>query len=174
MTGPTQHTQDKDQGFSLVELLIVIFIVGLMSSVVVLSLPDDDTSVSKAADDVTVMLGRLQREAILQGRPIRWQYSSTQNLVERYSKQEWSVLGDKSHIYSRFKLNKGVEFKASLVEFAEGKFRPGKRRPTDEAVVPAIVFLPTGEATAATITLSDFERNIVLSLSADGRVKRYE
>lgn len=178
MTTASQHTQDNDRGFSLVELLVVIFIVGLMSTVVVLSLPDDEASLSSAADDVSIILGRLQREAILQGKPVRWRYSKTQNTVETYSKQQWSALDDRSRIYSRFQLNDDIEFKVSLVEFANGKSKSSygvrEARDTKEVVTPAIVFLPTGESTATTITLSTFERNIVLSLAADGRVKRYE
>ena len=178
MTTASQHTSDTDQGFSLVELLVVIFIVGLMSTVVVLSLPDDEASLSNTADDVTVMLGRLQREAILQGKPVRWRYSQTQNTVEAYSKRQWSALDDRSRIYSRFQLNDDIEFKVSLVEFANGESKSSysvrEARRTKETATPAIVFLPTGEAAATTITLSNYERNIVLSLAADGRVKRYD
>lgn len=173
MTSWADKIETDDLGFSLVELLVVVFIVGLMSSVVVLSLSEKENSLSKSADEVVLMTVKLQREAILKGRPIRWSVSSTHSSVEEYLDREWILLSDPSRVYAGFGLSEDVDFNIELTDFAarSSPMAVETNRGSD-INRSALIFLPSGEVSAANITLSGFDRNIALSLSPDGRVER--
>ena len=58
-------------GFTLVELLVVVALVGLATTAVLLTLPDGDAVLYRQADAFGLRLQRAQEEAILGGRTIQ-------------------------------------------------------------------------------------------------------
>ena len=57
-------------GFTLVELLMVVAIIGLAAGAVVLSVPDPRPSVAEDAERFAARLSRAREEAILSNRPV--------------------------------------------------------------------------------------------------------
>ena len=62
---PRQTDENTEAGFSLMEMLVVVFIIGLMSTLVILSMPRGSSSASHAADDVAKGLCNLQKRLSL-------------------------------------------------------------------------------------------------------------
>lgn len=59
----------RQAGFSLVELMIVVFIIGLMSAVIVLSAPTTRSDLQKDAGQLQAFIEAAADEAIVSGRP---------------------------------------------------------------------------------------------------------
>lgn len=62
--------QKKANGFTLVELMIVIFIVGLMSAVVIITIPDAGNDVRQDSEQFAARVAAARDNAILQSRPM--------------------------------------------------------------------------------------------------------
>lgn len=84
-----------ETGFTLVELMIVLVIMGLMASIVVLSFPDGSNDLEQDAQKFAARTAALRDNAILQSRPMAVQVTpSGYSFLER-RKGAWSVLEDK-------------------------------------------------------------------------------
>ena len=93
---PTNKRPPHGQaGFTLVELLVVLVIVGLMASVVVLSFPGGGSALEEDAQRFAARTAALRDNAILQSRPMAVQVTpSGYSFLER-RRGSWSVLEDK-------------------------------------------------------------------------------
>ncbi len=67
----------RANGFTLIELMVVIFIVGLAAGAVVLSMPGGDAAAKKDAEMFAVRLAGARDMAIMQAKPIRVWVSQT-------------------------------------------------------------------------------------------------
>ncbi|WP_422345433.1 type II secretion system minor pseudopilin GspH [Parasphingorhabdus sp.] len=84
-----------ETGFTLVELMIVLVILGLMASVVILSFPDGSNDLEQDAQKFAARTAALRDNAILQSRPMAVQVTpSGYSFLER-RKGAWSVMEDK-------------------------------------------------------------------------------
>ncbi|WP_417621027.1 type II secretion system minor pseudopilin GspH [Parasphingorhabdus sp.] len=93
---PTAH-QDTS-GFTLVELMVVLLIIGLMASVVVFSFPSGSSALEEDAQRFAARTAALRDNAILQSRPMAVQVTpSGYSFLER-RKGSWSVIEDKPFV----------------------------------------------------------------------------
>ncbi|WP_420605405.1 GspH/FimT family pseudopilin [Novosphingopyxis sp.] len=58
----------SERGFTLIELMVVIFIIGLAAAAVVMNLPGDETAISDDSSKFAARLAAIRDEAILQSR----------------------------------------------------------------------------------------------------------
>lgn len=89
-TGFRPHTQ----GFTLVELMVVLFIVGLMGAAVMLTAPGEGDVLARDADTLATRLVRAQEEAILGTRAIQVVVDAAGHRVERQDFDRWEALDD--------------------------------------------------------------------------------
>ena len=60
----------RESGFTLIELMVVLFIIGLVAGAVVLSLPGDSAALSEDADRFAARVAAARDEAVVSARPI--------------------------------------------------------------------------------------------------------
>ena len=82
------------QGFTLVELMVVLFIVGLMGAAVMLTAPGEGDVLARDADTLATRLVRAQEEAILGTRAIQVVVDAAGHRVERQDFDRWEALDD--------------------------------------------------------------------------------
>ena len=82
------------RGFTLVELMVVLVIVGLMGVAVVLTAPGDANTLSREADTLAARLVRAQEEAILTTRAVQVVVDARGYSFHRQSFGQWEALDE--------------------------------------------------------------------------------
>lgn len=92
---PTRlRTSARPRGFTLVELMVVLVIVGLMGVAVVLTAPGDGNTLSREADTLAARLVRAQEEAILTTRAVQVVVDARGYAFARQSFGQWQPLDE--------------------------------------------------------------------------------
>ena len=87
--------RSAEHGFTLVELMVVIAIIGFVSAAVLLSIPDPRGRVIQDADRFAGRLLSARDQSIIQARPIGLWVSQTGYGFERRNNGAWAPLVDK-------------------------------------------------------------------------------
>jgi general secretion pathway protein H len=83
----------RRRGFTLVELMIVLAIIGLAAAAVILTAPDSRPTAAAAAERLVVRLANARAEAILQGRPVALRLDREGSVALRAARGgDWSPL----------------------------------------------------------------------------------
>tara|TARA_R110002033_G_scaffold8406_10_gene28930 strand:- start:160 stop:639 length:480 start_codon:yes stop_codon:yes gene_type:complete len=85
-------------GFTLVELMVVLLIIGLMASIVVFSFPGGSSALEEDAQRFAARTAALRDNAILQSRPMAVQVTSSGYSFLERRKGSWSVIEDKPFV----------------------------------------------------------------------------
>ena len=152
-SSPRQKVQCQNEaGFSLLELLAVLVIIGLMSASVVLAMrPPVETE----ADYQEVLLGALNqtgKTAIYTGRIHALSASEVGLHLMVYANREWAIQQD---------------FTSETIEIDRLHIE-GTRIELPETPTPLILFEPTGEVTDFSLVLSGAAQDVTLSVSETG------
>ena len=146
---PTSETGRFRAGFTLVELLMVVAIMGLAAGAVVLSVPDPRPSVAADAERFAARLSRAREEAILSNRPVAVEATAAGYAFTAFDGTAWSALD-------------------------EGPFGP-ETWTAGTSVAPSapparIVFDPTGVADPAALTLTRDRHSRTITVDGAGEV----
>ena len=146
---PTRLGASHKQGFTLVELLMVIAIIGLAAGAVVLSVPDPRPSVAVDAERFAARLTRAREESLLSNRPVAVEATPTGYAFSVFDGARWTVLD-------------------------EGPFGP-ETWTAGTTVAPSagpvrVVFDPTGVAEPATVTLTRERHSRTVTVDGAGEV----
>lgn len=140
----------SEAGFTLVELMVVLVIMGLMASVAVLAVGRRQPSLAKVADQFGARLVRAKEEAILTNRPVGVRITSQGYAFRARTAAGWAALED-------------------------GPFKPATWGDGVTAVMGApygqISFEASGAAEPLAVTLSRDTRRIRVSVDAAGNVR---
>ncbi len=124
-TGPERILRVKPNGFTLIELMVTLFIIGLVAGAVVLSLPGDSAALSEDADRFAARVAAARDEAVVGARPIAvWIAPSGYGFDARQDRQ-WVPLNARTLANRDWKpgtlarIEGGVEEAASATDAAQ-------------------------------------------------------
>lgn len=136
-------------GFTLVELLMVVAIIGLAAGAVVLSVPDPKSAVAAEAERFAARLVRAREEAILTNRPVAVEATARGYAFSVFDGAAWSPLTDGP--------------------FAPELWTEGATVSPSDAPV-RLVFDPSGVADPASLTLAREGRSRRIVVDGAGEV----
>ena len=136
-------------GFTLVELLMVVAIIGLAAGAVVLSVPDPRPSVAEDAERFAARLSRAREEAILSNRPVAVDANAAGYGFMVFDGAAWSGLDERPFRSERWTVGTTVG-------------------PSNAPV--RIVFDPTGVADPAILTLTRERHSRTIAVDGAGEV----
>lgn len=151
----------RQAGFSLVELMVVVFIIAVMSAVVVLNMPGGDRGPGAQAQALAARLRMAAQESITTGRIFGARLTDLSYDFQVLKAGEWEkVTGNRT-------LPTDYWQEGTMVDVAAGG-----REKMDAA--PTIVFDPIGMVTPFTITLIRDGRTVRLQGDGKGGVRILE
>lgn len=145
-TGRTRSHRSR-AGFTLVELLIAVAIMGLAAGAVILSAPDPRPSVAEDAERFAARLSRAREEAILSNRPVAVEATAAGYAFAVFDGSAWSALDEGP--------------------FGSETWTPGV---TVEPSEVRIVFDPTGVTEADALTLTRDRNSRTITVDGAGEV----
>lgn len=95
--GFTPLRRFAEHGFTLVELMVVLVIIGLMSAVVTFALPDSRATLRQEAVRLAARSAAARDMAIVSSRPVRLRLDATGYAFDRRSAGTWVAIADKPY-----------------------------------------------------------------------------
>ncbi len=151
-----------ERGFSLVEVMIVVAIIGLMASVVVLSLPSKSTELRQSVQRTEQVLVALSRRSVLSGRIVGVAFTETG--LSTFS------LTDDGWVFDNAMLNDGV-FRWEPASLVAVKVEGTDQAVGDGQATPHIWYLPTGEHPAFELSFAGHAGSAQLSAGVSRPIK---
>ncbi len=126
-----------EEGFSLIELMVVMVIIGLMTSAAVILLSGKKDQTFEQAEKLAAMLTALSRESVVSGTVIGAQFEPGEltirkMTVEGWSLDQWQPLRDNLFLAQASLTVAGLEVRS-------------QSRDINDPFEPQVWFLPTGE-----------------------------
>jgi general secretion pathway protein H len=140
-----------EQGFTLVELLIVLTIIGLMSAAVVLAIPDPRGSLVSEAERFAARAHAAQERAITDARPVAIRVTAAGYGFDRRENGEWKPLNEEP-----------------LTDRAWGE---GTSAGVPAESAQRVIFDTTGTAEPVKLLLLRDEDQVLVEIGADGKAR---
>jgi len=145
----------KEAGFTLVEILCVLVLIGVTTSLVVLTIEPPKSALETQAEKLTGQLNALAQDGLISGSVNAAGFSKEGYTLYSFENSEWTerISGDWQDSYR--------------LTFTRGSAKLDLPKTTK----PTIMFQPTGLSTPFELTLSDSGAEYALTTSGDGRVE---
>ena len=150
---PTSATgSNRESGFTLIELMVVIVIIALTSAAVIFAIPDPRGRVIDEAERFAARTLAARDDAIVQSRDTRVVITATGYAVERRRRGAWAAMTDKPFRVATWGQGTGVL--------------------ADDSGQQRITFDATGTpASPATVTLVRDDARVTVTVSGNGEIR---
>jgi general secretion pathway protein H len=145
-----RYLHPRAGGFTLVELLIVLTIVGLMSAAVVIAMPDPRGSLVSEAERFAARAYAAQESAVMGARPMAIRVTDAGYGFDRRERGEWRALNTRP--------------------FTDHAWSEGTSAALGQQGIARIVFDTTGTAEPLRLMLIRDEEQAVVDIGHDGRI----
>jgi len=161
-------------GFTLIEMLVVLLIIGIIMSMVTLSIRSDDRAekMEEEMQRIQALLKMAREEAVMQDEDIALRVSDNSYAFEVLGEKGWQPISD-DKIFRERKVIEGTEL-ALKVDNLEIKFGQQQEAAGEDKIPPPRIYiLSSGEIMPFELILRTFDQSIQYSLKAgqDGKVK---
>jgi general secretion pathway protein H len=155
------------RGFTLLEVLVVMLIIGIVLSFAMLSLNGDKHELENEAQRLQALIALTGQEAVLQSKELAMQFSDDGYVFEAYDGEKWQPLENDETLRQRTLPDDLVlEYRAEGDSMTlGGDDDDGKKAP------PRIYFLSSGEVSPFELTLRRRGGSEVYTLTGDLRGK---
>ncbi len=151
-TGIDAMRAPRARGFSLIEILVVLVIIGLLASTVVLTLPDRDDVLREQVHRFAARVNMVSQEGVVANRPMGLAISHSGYAFFRYQDGRWQELADDRMFGSETWNAVGT------ISIERDQERLTRSTPGDDAsLLPTILFEPTGQSTPFVVSFSNHE-----------------
>jgi general secretion pathway protein H len=153
------------RGFTLLEVLVVVMIIGIVISFAVLSLKGSNPDLEDEAQRLQALVTLSSQEAVLQGRELAVEFTAGGYDFLAYDGKRWQPLADDETLRPRaLPKDLVLEYQAEGEKMAIG-IKDGEVTP------PRIYFLSSGEVSPFQLTLRRRDESGSYTLSGDVRGK---
>lgn len=151
----------QEQGFTLIEVLVVVFIVALASTVIIVSLPSSEKQTTVQAEKLLRELNFASRESIASGFPTALFLTEDGYAFKHFREQEWSpdIRSTKlsNNRFTPTRLALYLEDGPITVEQLDSK--------------PVITFYPIGDATPASLIVEGEGPTLYVNVMDNAKIK---
>ncbi len=133
----------KKSGFTLLELLVVLVIMGILFSFAALSLNSRPAPTKQAAYQLQQLLNLALDDAVLRGQIMGWSLHDSEHYFSRYKDNQWLPLSS-DNLLRHYRLNKALDYQLEI---------DGLPADTTQTTLPQILLLPDGSISQFNLTI---------------------
>ncbi len=145
----------KDAGFTLIEMMMVLLIIGVMSTAVLLTIPDKKPKAQDFTETLVRNLNLAAQTSLLSGQPAAFGLTRDGYVIYAYKDEAWAQDDVQS-----WPDNVSIRFE-----------KDNRRLELPRKALPVIIFEPTGQSDVFRLTLRHGDQNFDLHSAGDGRIK---
>ncbi|MGF1462891.1 MAG: type II secretion system minor pseudopilin GspH [Maricaulaceae bacterium] len=170
MARPRAQRRRWSAGFTLVEVIVVVGVLGLAAGVVALTLPAREDAAETAARAFARTLDRAADQAIISGLPVGVRITARGYAFAERRFNRWLPLSADPFAPAAWP---ETVFASVIRTEAESRARreQGARAQAVTRLSPDIRFDPTGGATAFEVAIASAERSVTVRAGSDGRIR---
>jgi general secretion pathway protein H len=153
---------DSHRGFTLLEILIVLFIISIMTGLTLVNLPQfaQTSDFDSEVDRLKVVIEMLRDESLVQANEYGFRPDKNHYYFYIYNevKQSWELLDEKPFASRELPDNIRLSLRVEGGDFED-----------DEQEAPPVLILSSGEITPFELEIKSYsDRNLVRTLESDG------